>query len=538
MSAKPNFLIIMADDLGFSDLGAFGGEIATPTLDALALRGVRLVDFHTAPVCSPSRAMLMTGQDNHRVGLGTMAELMTPRQPDFLRLAAGHPGYEGHVHPDVVTVAERLEAIGYFTAISGKWHIGWEEAESPKAQGFQRSFVLLDGRQNHFGADQSDLWKEFDADSAYRRDGKLEAFPKGAYSADVFTDQMIDYLDEAPDGKPFFAVMAYTQPHWPLQAPQPLIERQKGRYDSGPADLRQRRIAGMMRAGVAPKDAPAFEPDFQWDSLPAERRAALTRSMEVYAAMVESMDQNVARIVDTLAAKGQLDNTYIIFMSDNGADGTDLVGPVELRGKDVPPELRINNAIDNIGKSDSFIAYGPDWAQAAMAPSRRMKGHVWNGGTHSPAFIAGPGVKPGIAPAFTHLADIPATIVDLASGGAEAIPAEFDGVTLRPLLSNSGAVVRDDSVAVGWEHSYGRALRMGDWKAVFATTNVSWIFPLNDPTVRWRLFDLSSDPGESIDLSTRHPDRLAKMVEAWRAYAKRVGVFIPAPLRTPDDQPH
>jgi arylsulfatase len=267
-----------------------------------------------------------------------------------------------------------------------------------------------------------------------------------------------------------------------------------------------------------------------WDGLPAERQAQLVRSMEVYAAMVESMDANIGRLIAHLDETERRDNTFIFFMSDNGADGTDLLGPVELRGLDVPDELRINNALDNVGKADSFVAYGADWAKAAMAPSRLVKGHVWTGGVHSPAFIAGPGVEPGVSGAFAHVLDIAATVVALAAGEGATPPEEFDGRSLLPVLADPTAEVRGPDDVVAWEQSYARAIRMGDWRAVFATPAVPWIFAADDSAVAWRLYNVAEDPGETRDLAADEPQRLAAMVAAWRAWADRVGVYVPPQL--------
>jgi arylsulfatase A-like enzyme len=248
---RPNLLVIVADDLGYSDLGAFGGEIRTPNLDKLALNGIRLAGFHTAPTCSPTRSMLLSGTDNHRAGLGTMAELIRPNQQ-------GKPGYEGYLRGDVATLAERLGANGYRTLLSGKWHLGLTPAQDPHARGFERSFALLQGGHNHYGTDANSA-----ADPAtrgvatYREDGKAVAkLPADFYSSDYFATRLIDFLGERPaKGKaerPFFGYLAFTAPHWPLQAPSDDIARYKGRYDEGFDVLRERRWRGSASLAFWP----------------------------------------------------------------------------------------------------------------------------------------------------------------------------------------------------------------------------------------------------------------------------------------------
>lgn len=242
-SRQPNILIIVADDLGYSDIGAFGGEIATPNLDALVKSGIAFTGFYTAPTCSPTRAMLLTGRDNHEAGLGTMAEGIMPDQ-------LGKPGYEGYLSNRTATLAEMMAKAGYATFMSGKWHLGLTEETSPAARGFQRSFALLDGAHNHFGADQDGVYKKSKGGSLYRENGVLVRFPIGRYSSDYFTDRMLDYMQSADPVVPFFAYMTFTAPHWPLQAPDAEIAKYRGRYDAGPAALRASRIKRMKELGL------------------------------------------------------------------------------------------------------------------------------------------------------------------------------------------------------------------------------------------------------------------------------------------------
>lgn len=521
---RPNFLVVVTDDLGYSDLGAFGGEIETPNLDALAYAGVRFTGFHTAPTCSPTRSMLLTGRDHHEVGLGTMAETLTPH-------TRGRDGYEGHLSRRAATAAELLRDAGYRTFMSGKWHLGLEEDQSPAARGFERSFALLQGVHNHFGADQDDAWKEAGGAPTYREDGKLSTYPTGAYAADYFADRLIGYLrDGRDDPRPFFAYLTFTQPHWPLQAPDELVAKYKGRYHAGPQALREERLRRLKAQGLIPPDAAphATEDVPEWSGLTPEQRAYESRKMEVYAAMVDRIDQNVGRVVGELKASGRLENTVVVFLSDNGPEAGRRETP---HGVDDPARqaaLRIDNRTENVGRPSSYAGYGPDWAQAAAAPSRLYKSYTTEGGTRTPAFVAGPGVRGGrVAGAFLHVKDVTPTLLDLA--GVEPQDRFQDRPVLRPeghswagLLAGDAERVYAEDEAVGWELFYRRALRRGDWKVTYLSADRGGAEP-----ARWELFDLRVDPGETTDLAGREPDRLRELVAAWEAYAARVGVVPP-----------
>ena len=366
---RPNVLLIVADDLGFSDLGAFGGEIATPNLDRLAFDGVRLTGLHTAPTCSPTRAMLVTGNDHHEVGLGSMAELTTPEQ-------LGQPGYEGYLTRRAATVAERLRAGGYRTYMAGKWHLGLEEDQSPAARGFDRSFALLQGVHNHYGIDQNAAWRAAGVNARYREDGREATYPEGAYSADFFADRLASYLEEdRRDRRPFFAYLTFTQPHWPLQAPEETVAHYRGRYDDGPEALRLERLQRQRRLGLIDRGTEPFEPVglSDWPNLPAAQRAIEARKMEVYAAMVERLDQGVGRVIGKLRSLGELQNTVIIFLADNGPEASRIAAP-GVRDPALLAALNIDNGLGNIGHANSWLTYGPEWAQAASAPSRAVQG--------------------------------------------------------------------------------------------------------------------------------------------------------------------
>lgn len=537
----PNFLIIVADDLGWSDLGVFGGEIATPNLDALALSGVRFTGFHTAPTCSPTRSMLMGGVDNHEAGLGTMAELLGPA-------TRGQPGYEGYLNDRVASIAELLRAGGYATWMAGKWHLGLTPEREPAARGFEHSFALLQGLSNHFGADQDEAWTKAGLAPSYRDDGKPAALPKGQYSADYFADRLIGYLyasAKAADRRPFFAYLPFTTPHWPLQAPAQTIAKYKGRYDAGYEALRAERLArqqalGLVAANAVPHSLELAKP---WASLSADERAVEARKMEVYAAMVDRMDQNVGRVIAALKAQGRYDNTIILFFADNGPEGNVIEAPsprfkVGSPDAALPPAqaLGIDNSLDNIGKPTSYVGYGPGWAQANSVPSWLVKGYTTEGGIRVSAFAAGRGVTGGgrIANANLDVRDVALTLLDYAGlrqpsqfAGHAILP--YEGKSLRPVLAASAVNVRSADDTLGYELFFRRALRQGDWKVVFLPAPTNRYTRGGISTGRWQLFNVARDPGETHDLAAAEPKRLAELVKAYDLYAKAKGV-VPLPV--------
>ncbi|WP_405051356.1 arylsulfatase [Sphingomonas sp. LC-1] len=536
----PNFLIIVADDLGWSDLGAFGGEIATPNLDALALSGVRFTGFHTAPTCSPTRSMLMSGVDNHEAGLGTMAELLGPA-------TEGRPGYEGYLNDRVASIAELLRAGGYATLMAGKWHLGLTPDREPAARGFEHSFALLQGLSNHFGADQNEAWTKAGLAPSYRDDGKPAVLPDGAYSADYFADRLIGYLDaatKARDARPFFAYLPFTTPHWPLQAPEETIAKYKGRYDAGYEALRAERLARQKALGLVPADTVSHSLELArpWASLSKAERAIEARKMEVYAAMVDRMDQNVGRVIAALKAQGRYDNTIILFFADNGPEGNVIEAPSPKFKVGSPATalpsvetLGIDNSLGNIGKPTSYVGYGPGWAQANSTPSWLVKGYTTEGGIRVSAFAAGRGISGGgrIANANLDVRDVAPTLLDYAGlrqpsryAGRAVLP--FEGHSLRPVLAQTAAGVRPADETLGYELFFRRALRKGDWKVVFLPTPTDRYTRGGVSTGRWQLFNVAADPGETKDLAAAEPTKLAELVDAYDQYAKAKGV-VPLP---------
>lgn len=522
---RPNFLVIVADDLGFSDIGAFGGEINTPNLDRLANAGIRFTDFHSAPACSPTRAMLLTGTDHHVAGIGTMLEMAAP---EF----EGAPGYEGYLNDRVVALPELLRDAGYLTLMSGKWHLGDTIDRSPWARGFDRSFALLPAGASHYGTRGGGGLSP--VPTMFTEDDQFVTVGEDFYSSDAYTDTLLRYLRERPQDagdQPFFAYLPFQAPHWPLHAPHETIAAYHGRYDAGPDALRDERLAALTRLGLCPPDVEPHpvvaDGAPEWADMTDAERAVSARNMEVYAAMVDRMDWNIGRVIDYLEGTGELDNTVVIFLSDNGAEGT-IVEAMPLRGPEIEAFVakHCDNSVDNLGAPTSWAWYGPRWAQAATAPSRLHKAFTTEGGIRVVGFVSWPGfARQGeIGTAFTTVMDIAPTVLELA--GAEHPGTEYRGREVEPMrgrsmvpyLSGEADAVHDSDTGTGWELFGRRAIRQGDWKAL-------QLPPPYGPGT-WQLYDLSRDPGEVHDLAAARPDKLADLLELWDRYVEENGVIL------------
>ena len=516
-SKPPNILLIVADDLGFSDIGAYGGEISTPTLDRLAEEGLQLSNFHVLPTCSPTRSVLLSGMDNHRAGLGTMEEFVTPE-------TEGHPGYAGYLNFEVATLPQVLEQAGYHTYMAGKWHLGSTEETSPSARGFEETFVLLQGGGSHW-SDRKPLTPT--ETMVYRRDGKkVDSLPEDFYSSRYYTDRILEWIEQGrTDGKPFFAYLSYTAPHDPLHAPKEYTAKYKGKYDQGWDTLRQTRLASLKRLGMVPEDAVPFPrlPNVEaWDDLPPEDRALAARDMEVYAAMVDYMDEQIARLFDYLKEIGEYDNTMILFMSDNGANG---VLRTAYPGQTDEYLASFDDSLENRGLPGSYIEMGPGWAQASMSPSRLFKAYPTEGGIKAPLLVkvAGKPTQPGaMNDSFVHVRDIMPTLLDVAGvaapeviGGREVLP--MQGQSVLDLFTGKSEEAYLGANRVGYELFSFKAFIDGNWKIVRMPK------PLG--TGEWELFDLSTDPAEIRDLSSEHPEKLEEMVALWDEYKEENGVL-------------
>ena len=533
-SKRPNILLIVADDLGYSDLGSYGGEIKTPVLDGLAQQGMRYTNFYVSPTCSVSRSMLLSGTDNHVAGLGNMGELNAPNQ-------VGKPGYEGVLNKRVASIAELLSDNGYHTYMAGKWHLGLKPDQSPRARGFERDFSLLVGGGSHF----DDAWNlEWQIPKApYTEDGRpVKKLPKDFYSTRAYTDKTIQFIEEGrKDNKPFFAYMAYTAPHGPLHLPDDWLRRYKNRYDEGWDGIRQQRLARMQELGIIDKDANAADRLFflpRSTALVPAARVAQGRKMELYAGMVEYMDDQVGRVFDYLKEIGEYDNTVVIFISDNGAEGNDLRAMVAGQPGTMGFLHAMNNFAEDghnsLGRKGTYAEYGPAWAQVSMTPFRIYKGWVAEGGIRSPLIISGPGVKGtgGLnKKAVLHVKDIAPTILELAGiqhpatyKGREIVP--MQGKSWVGMLEGETQSPRTSDDWLGWELFGNRAIRQGDWK-------ITWLYePLGSED--WQLFNLAKDPGEQYDLSDKFPEKRKELIALWGEYVKTNGVIIGA--RSPFEQ--
>ncbi|NWK73987.1 arylsulfatase [Acinetobacter sp. SwsAc6] len=527
---QPNILLIVADDLGFTDLGAFGGEIQTPNLDAIAVEGLRFTNFHTASTCSPTRSMLLSGTDHHLAGLGSMAEAIRPEQK-------GQPGYEGYLNDQVAALPELLQDAGYYTVMSGKWHLGLTADRFPAKRGFEKSFTLLPGAANHY-AFEADIPEEevpgllkVTRGLYAENDEYVTSLPEDFYSSDYFTDKLLDYLqdDTQRQGRPFFAYLPFSAPHWPLQAHRDDIAKYQGVYDAGPEVLRQKRLDRVRELGLVGADAtihPVLAKTKFWDELSDADRKQSARTMEVYAAMVDRLDQNVGRVIDHLKKTGQYDNTVIIFLSDNGAEGAQLEA-LPVFGPDISTVIAkyYDNALDNIGNGNSYVWYGEHWAQAATAPARLYKAHTSEGGIRTPAFIkhSGFGRQQGISHEFLTVMDWLPTLLNVLDvqhpgtqyKGRDLVP--LRGKSILPYLNQQQDHIHDVDHITGWELFGQKALRKGDWKALF--------IPAPNGPNQWQLYNLAVDAGEIDDLAERYPEKLHELLEDWKVYVKENGVI-------------
>ena len=513
---QPNFLLIVADDMGYTDIGAFGGEINTPNLDGLAERSIKLTNFHVAATCAPTRSMLLSGTDNHTAGLGAMFS------GDMLTGVEGRVGYERYLHERVATLPELLTDAGYHTYMAGKWHLGSEPDQMPRARGFESAFSLLGGSSEHFSASANQ----------YAENGQhLEADLTDFYSTRSHTDKLIQYIDaNHGDGRPFFAYAAYSSPHWPLQAPENFIDRYAGQYDDGYDVLLQRRVQSARDLGVVPDtDVGAnFERiGTAWDELDEEAQRFSARKMEIYAAMVENLDFHVGRLLTYLEEIGELENTVILFMSDNGAEGDEL----ELNPFFVQRIVANNfdNSFDNLGRPHSYVSYGPGWARAATAPYSRFKGFINEGGTRVPAFIVhGSGTNPaGIDDQYLRVMDVAPTLLELAGAklpdaiyrGREV--AAMEGRSFAALLRGDHEPVYSPEEPIGSELHGHKSLQRGRFKLVWEQPpgNTWWSYPIPESWYRWQLYDLERDPSEANDLSSKNPELAAELAALWEDYA-------------------
>jgi len=515
---SPNVLLVMVDDMGWTDVGPYGSEISTPNIDKLAGKGVMFTDFHTSVSCSPTRSMLLSGTDNHLAGLGNMGELLAENQK-------GEPGYEGYLNNSVVSLAEVLKEAGYHTYMAGKWHLGHDLTNIPGARGFERSLSLLYGGASHFSDMSGIMGSENPA--AYSKNGKfITELPDDFYSSKSYTDYLMESIREnREDGKPFLAYLAFTSPHDPLQVPEPWMSKYRGEYDKGYEKLRELRVEKAKSLGLVPADAvtPELHPLARpWASLSADEKLFESRMMEVYAGMVENMDYHLGRMLNFLSDIVELDNTIVLFLSDNGSNPwNNLEYPGNADGVYLS---QFDNSIPNLGNPTSHIAYGMGWASACVGPLDYYKMTVGEGGIRTPLIISGPGIPKGETHRyFSYVTDLMPTILELTGiehpgtfNGKEVLP--MKGKSLAKVFSGESKTLYGEEAFIAGEMGNGKWVRQGDYKAV----KVALPYGPNE----WKLYDLSIDPGETNNLSQTSTERLNEMIAAWEKYAREVGVIL------------
>ncbi len=502
--ARPNVVIILVDDMGWSDVGSYGGEISTPHLDALAARGVRFTQFYVTPRCSPSRASLLTGLYSHQAGMGHLDNV----------IREGSPGTTGRLNGQSVTIAEVLRESGYFTAMAGKWHLGQQNGSPPWERGFDRVLNIRAGgiffpNQNFQGDDLTKRGQEplYLDGKPIERDAPL--LGRQWYTTFLWTDFGLKFVDEARAAKkPFFLYLPHNAPHFPLMAPAELIAKYRGKYKAGWDRLREARYRRQIKMGVIDRRWPLSprEPESPaWDSLSDDSKDRFDHLMAVYAAMIEAIDTSVGMLVEGLEARGMLDDTLILFLSDNGGNA------------ESGPDGRFNG--DPPGGPNSNLYLGMNWAALTTTPFRRFKHFTHEGGIASPLIAHWPrGIpqnrrnrlerQPG------HLIDVMATIVDVTGA---AYPREFkgrtiqamEGVSLRPAFTG-GRITRPQSIF--FEHEGNRAIRSGRWKLVSRYPD------------GWELYDMTADRVERNDLAAHHPALVDTLAAEWETWAKRANV--------------
>jgi arylsulfatase A-like enzyme len=510
----PNIVLILADDLGFSDIQPYGSEINTPALDTLAQQGTRFSNYHTAASCAPTRAMLLTGVDSHRNGVPNIPEAM----PGSQRSA---PNYQGVLSKGVVTVATLLRDAGYHTYMSGKWHLGKSPDLLPSQRGFERTVALADTGADNW--EQRAYLPMYKAANWYA-DGEPHTLPEDFYSSRYLVDKAIEFIDSnRDDGKPFFSYLAFQAVHIPVQAPQEFTERYLGRYEKDWTELRAERARRARELGLVPADADflTMPTTANWNALSEAERRHYAKRMAVYAGMIEAMDHHIGRLIDHLKAIGEYDNTVFVFTSDNGPEASDPVGQI---GWPLQLWLRgtgYNRDYDTLGERSSFTVIGPGFASAAASPLAYYKFYAGEGGMRVPLIIAGPGIAKGLSPALTYVTDITPTL--LALSGARTPAPTFEPITgknLRPLLQGTREDVRTENDVIGYELGGNAALFKGDYKIVLNRS------PVGDDT--WRLFNIRRDPGETRDLATAERERLQSMLADYHAYVRDNNV-LPVP---------
>jgi len=519
---QPNIVLILADDLGFTDIAPYGSEISTPSLTALANEGLRFTNYHTAASCAPSRAMLLTGVDNHRAGVSNIPEAIPPDQ-------SAVDNYQGVLGNNVVTVASLLEEAGYHTYMAGKWHLGKERHQLPGRRGFERTVAMADT-----GADN---WEQKPYIPIYKKanwfaDGEEMELPKDFYSSRFLIDKTIEFIDSnRADGQPFFAYVPFQAVHIPVQAPQEFIEQYMGVYDVGWEQLRQDRLTKALELGVVAQGAAMVEMSTtqDWDALPDDRKRYEAKRMAVYGGMVAAMDFHIGRLIEHLKATGQYDNTLFIFTSDNGTEVSGATDPSRVQAQVLIRNQGYTSEYETLGLKGSFNSISPSFASASASPLAFYKFYAGEGGLRVPLIIAGQSVlnKGELNHALSHVTDITPTILSVA--GVKAPDGRFGGRPieamigrdLMPIIRGDVERVYAEDETIGYEVGGNAALFRGDYKIVMNRG------PVGDN--QWHLYNIVSDPGETEDLADAMPERMQIMSRAYEQYVLENGV-LPVPV--------
>lgn len=493
---KPNIILIMVDDMGYSDIGSYGGEIQTPNIDKLAAEGIRFREFYNNSICAPTRASLITGQYSHRAGMG------------YFDVNLGLPAYQGYLNKESLTLAEVLKLNGYSTLMSGKSHLGKDSLSWPNQRGFEQFYGFIPGASNYF-----DIGEYGQAPPVTLvKNNKKENLKPGEYLTNKIADNALAFLDEqSKTNKPFFLYLPFNAPHWPLQALPEDIAKYKGRYDIGWDSLRQQRLVRQRELGILLPDQSVAERDSevpQWDHLTYDAKKLWAAKMEVYAAMVDRVDQSVGRLLDKLKELKKDDNTLIIFISDNGA-----------QGGYASPQRKPQRNTGPVGSPGSYDYQEQSWAYVSNTPHRQYKNNMHEGGFSSPFIAWFPKqIKGGtLVKGTAHLIDIAPTLYEVAGA---TYPTAFSGVKPHPLAGKSLVPVLTGKATevnrgepLFWERAGNRAVRKGDWKIVSTY-----------PNHKWELYDLSKDRGETTDLANQLPEIVNELSAEYFKWAERTGV--------------
>ena len=516
---RPNVVLILADDLGFTDISPFGSEISTPNIAKLAADGFSFTNYHTAANCAPARAMLLTGVDSHRNGVPNIPEAIPAEQMEF-------DHYQGVLGKNVVTLASLLQANGYHTYMTGKWHLGHTPDLLPFARGFDRTIAMADTGADNW--EQRTYLPIYDQAHWYA-DGNEHTLPDDFYSSEYFIDKTIEFIaSNESDDEPFFAYIPFQAVHMPVQAPKEFSDKYKGVYDAGWTVMREKRHSAAEEAGIVPKGTKSLVTPgtLEWESLSQEQQKHHARRMEVYAGMVDAMDTHIGRLMDYLRSIDEYENTIFIFTSDNGAEGSPLISPTAQSPLDQWfQQVDYETGIETLGERGSWVAIGPSNATIAASPLAYYKFHANEGGLRVPLVMSGPGItgRGQLTDEFVFVTDLAPTILGLLNignhngswqGGAVE---EIVGKDFSSFLAGEDQIIHSVDEAIGYELGGNSALFKGDHKIV--------INKLERNETEWSLYNIKIDPGEVNDLKAEQPQLYEEMLADYEAWEKENDVL-------------